>query len=132
MADFGVGMAFHRHMDTNIETDQEIDRLMDLTGPSVGLLYDTGHSVFSGGHPVALLKRNIKRVVHVHCRCAQRFAGEGPSSDESFMQQMLDRVFTVPGDGFIDYPTILRCCTTPATRDGSSVRPSRIPPRRIR
>ena len=45
---------------------------MDLTGPSVGLLFDTGHSVFSGGDPVALLKRNIKRVVHVHCKDARK------------------------------------------------------------
>jgi inosose dehydratase len=109
MADFGVGMAFHHHMGTIIETDQEIDRLMDLTGPSVGLLYDTGHSVFSGGDPVALLKRNIKRVVHVHCKDARKeLLIKARAADESFLQAVLDGVFTVPGDGFIDYPTILK------------------------
>ena len=68
MADFGVGMAFHHHMGTIVETDEETDRLMAVTGEAVGLLYDTGHSAFSGGDPVSLLKRNLDRIVHVHCK----------------------------------------------------------------
>ena len=108
MADFGVGMAFHHHMGTIIETDAEIDRLMAVTGPSMGLLYDTGHCVFSGGDPEALLRRHVKRVVHVHCKDARKdLLDHARATDESFMQSVLDGVFTVPGDGFIDYPTLL-------------------------
>ncbi len=109
MAEFGVGMAFHHHMGTIIETDDEVNRLMDVTGPSVGLLYDTGHSAFSGGDPIALLKRNVSRVVHVHCKDARKdLLQKARTTDESFMQAVLDGVFTVPGDGYIDYPTILK------------------------
>ena len=54
MADFGVRMAFHHHMGTIVETDAEVGLLMRHTGEAVGLLYDTGHSVFSGGDPLAL------------------------------------------------------------------------------
>src|SRR5664279_4382649 len=91
MADFVVRMAFHHHMGTIIETDAEVDRLMDVTAPSVGLLYDTGHSVFSGGDPVALLKRNIKRVVHVHCKDARKeLLTKARASDESFLQAVLE------------------------------------------
>lgn len=108
MADFGVGMAFHHHMGTIVETDDEVDQLMDVTGPSVGLLYDTGHSIFSGGDPVALLKRHVGRVVHVHCKDARKdLLAKARSTDESFMQAVLDGVFTVPGDGFIDYAAVL-------------------------
>jgi inosose dehydratase len=108
MADFGVSMAFHHHMGTIVETDDEVDQLMDVTGPSVGLLFDTGHSIFSGGDPVALLKRHIGRVVHVHCKDARKdLLARARSTDESFMQAVLDGVFTVPGDGFIDYPAVL-------------------------
>ena len=57
MAEFGVGMAFHHHMGTIVETDDEVDRLMSVTGPAVGLLYDSGHCAFSGGQPVALARR---------------------------------------------------------------------------
>ena len=49
MAEFGVMMAFHHHIGTIVETGAEIDRLMAETGPSVGLLFDTGHCLFGGG-----------------------------------------------------------------------------------
>ena len=108
MADFGVGMAFHHHMGTIVETDAEVDRLMASTGPAVGLLYDCGHCVFSGGNPVAMLKRHVARVVHVHCKDARKdLLQKARATDESFMQAVLDGVFTVPGDGFIDFPTLL-------------------------
>ena len=71
MADFGVGMAFHHHMGTIVETDAEVDRLMASTGEAVGLLFDCGHSIFSGGDPIALLRRHVARVVHVHCKDAR-------------------------------------------------------------
>lgn len=109
MAEFGVRMAFHHHMGTVVETDQEVDLLMQHTGPSVGLLFDSGHSVFAGGDPVALAKRHAKRIVHVHCKDSRRAILEAArKNDQSFMGAVLDGIFTVPGDGFIDYPTILK------------------------
>lgn len=109
MADFGVGMAFHHHMGTIIETDAEIDRLMALTGSSVGLLYDTGHCLFSGGDPAALLARHLDRIVHVHCKDARRDVLErARAEDMSFMDAVLAGIFTVPGDGMIDYAALLK------------------------
>ncbi len=108
MADFGVRMAFHHHMGTIVESDAEVDRLMATTGPAVGLLYDTGHCVFSGGNPIAMLKRHVARVVHVHCKDVRAdLVDKARSTDNSFMQAVLDGVFTVPGDGFVDFATIL-------------------------
>ena len=107
MADFGVGMAFHHHMGTIVENDQEVDLLMALTGPAVGLLFDSGHCVFSGGDPTALLQRHVDRVVHVHCKDIRKdMMDRARATDESFMQAVLDSVFTVPGDGFIDFPAL--------------------------
>ena len=109
MDDFGVGLAFHHHMGTVVESDEEVDRLMAVTGPAVGLLYDTGHSAFSGGDPVALVKRHARRIVHVHCKDTRSEAlATARHEDRSFMQAVLDGIFTVPGDGSVDYPTILR------------------------
>jgi inosose dehydratase len=109
MADFGVAMAFHHHMGTIVETDEEIDRLMATTGRSVGLLYDTGHCLFSGGDPAALLARHIGRVVHVHCKDARPdVLAKARAGDMSFMDAVMAGIFTVPGDGMIDYATLLR------------------------
>lgn len=109
MADFGVCMAFHHHMGTIVETDAEVGLLMRHTGEAVGLLYDTGHSIFSGGDPLALIKAQVKRVVHVHCKDTRKTVLErARARDMSFMGAVMEGIFTVPGDGSIDYPAILR------------------------
>jgi len=109
MAEFGVRMAFHHHMGTIVQTDHEIDRMMYNSGESVGLLYDTGHCLFAQGDPAALLSRHIKRVVHVHCRDARRdILNRSIRQDTSFMDAVLDGIFTVPGDGCIGFLPLLR------------------------
>ena len=109
MAAFGVRMAFHHHMGTIVESDEDVDKLMANTGAAVGLLYDTGHSIFAGGDPTTLVRKHVKRVVHVHCKDARRRVFESArANDLSFMSAVLEGIFTVPGDGFIDYGTILK------------------------
>ena len=109
MADFGVRMAFHHHMGTIVESDAEVGLLMKYTGEAVGLLYDTGHSTFSGGDPLSLIKSHVKRVVHVHCKDVRKSVFErARAEDMSFMGAVMEGIFTVPGDGSIDYPAILR------------------------
>lgn len=100
----GIRLAYHHHMGTVIETQEEIDRLMDTTGEAVGLLLDTGHLHYAGGDSVAMIRRYGERLVHVHCKDirADRFA-TARAHDASFLDAVLDGVFTVPGDGSIDY-----------------------------
>lgn len=108
MAAFGVGMAFHHHMGTIVESDADIDALMAHTGEAVGLLYDTGHCAFSGGDPIALLDRHIGRVVHVHCKDVRpEVLAEARRQDMSFMDAVMAGIFTVPGDGTIPYDRLL-------------------------
>ena len=109
MAEFGVGMAFHHHMGTIIQSDVEIDRLMASTGEAAGLLFDSGHCLFAGGDPQTLLSRHIARVVHVHCKDVRRdVLQRAVAEDMTFMQAVLAGVFTVPGDGCIAFPPLLR------------------------
>lgn len=109
MSDFGVQMAFHHHMGTVIETDKEVDRLMDLTDDAVGLLFDSGHCAFSGGEPLALMARHADRVVHVHCKDVRRSVlDQCRHNDKSFMESVLEGIFTVPGDGDLDFIEILK------------------------
>jgi inosose dehydratase len=108
MREFGVAMAFHHHVGTIVETDAEVDRLMSGTGASVGLLLDSGHSSFSGGDPVALAERHAARVAHVHCKDTRLpVLDAARGTDGSFMQAVLDGVFTVPGDGTVAFPAML-------------------------
>ena len=108
MADFGVAMGFHHHMGTVIESDAEVDRLMGLTGEAVGLLFDSGHSSFAGGDPVALARRHAGRINHVHCKDVRpAVIADARARDRSFMDSVIDGIFTVPGDGAVDYAAIL-------------------------
>lgn len=105
----GVALAYHHHMATVVETDDEIDALMAATGPEVGLLVDTGHACYAGGNWLALTERHAERVVHVHCKDIRpAVLAEARRQDMSFLNAILAGVFTVPGDGFIDYDAFAR------------------------
>ena len=104
----GVQLAFHHHMGTVIQTEAEIDRLMAGTSDDVGLLLDTGHLVFAGGDPVAVARRHAGRIVHVHCKDVRAdVLAVVLREDRSFLRAVLDGVFTVPGDGSIDFAALL-------------------------
>jgi inosose dehydratase len=109
MQEFGVGMAFHHHMGTIVESDDEVGLLMRHTGTAVGLLFDSGHSAFAGGNPLGLMQAHVGRVVHVHCKDTRPdILRRARQDDMSFMDAVLAGIFTVPGDGSIDYAPILK------------------------
>ena len=104
----GLSIAYHHHMGTVVQTEAEIDRLMDTTGASVKLLLDTGHATFAGADPVALAHRYRGRIAHVHCKDVRRPVLEAACRDDlSFLDAVVAGVFTVPGDGTVDFPAVL-------------------------
>ena len=104
----GIRLAYHHHMGTVVESEDDIDRLMAATDESVGLLLDTGHLAFAGADPAAIAARYRQRVNHVHCKDVRRGVLERVrAADTSFLDAVLDGVFTVPGDGMIDFTTVL-------------------------
>ncbi|PLY38617.1 myo-inosose-2 dehydratase [Pectobacterium carotovorum] len=103
----GVQIAYHHHMGTVIESAQDVDNLMEHTGPEVGLLLDTGHFTFAGADPVAVAKRWINRINHVHCKDIRPdVLKDVKNRKTSFLDAVLSGVFTVPGDGCVDYPAV--------------------------
>jgi len=104
----GVRLAYHHHMGAYVETPADVDQLMALSGPSVGLLFDTGHITFAGGDALAVLNKHLDRICHVHCKDVRpnvvKLARNG---NWSFLQAVINGAFSVPGDGSIDFPAIL-------------------------
>jgi inosose dehydratase len=108
LAGRGMRLAYHHHMGTVVETEAEIDRLMRVTGPAVGLLLDTGHLTYAGGDVLGVAKRYAHRIVHVHCKDVRpAVLAEARRRDESFLDAVVAGVFTVPGDGCVDYRGLL-------------------------
>lgn len=104
----GMTLAYHHHVGTIIQSEGEIDQLMVMTGDNVTLLLDTGHAVFAGADPVALAKRHRKRITHVHCKDVRADVMRNAlATDSSFLDSVLDGVFAVPGDGCIDFGSVL-------------------------
>lgn len=104
----GVRLAYHHHMGAYVESPEDIDQLMLVTGPEVGLLFDTGHATFGGGDALSLLQRHIHRVVHVHCKDVRpSVIRQARNSNWSFLQSVLNGAFTVPGDGTLDFAALL-------------------------
>jgi sugar phosphate isomerase/epimerase len=95
-------------MGTVVESSEDIAALMAATGPAVKLLLDTGHATFAGADPVKLARDYRARIGHVHCKdvrtavmhCARQ-------EDWSFLDAVVAGVFTVPGDGDVDFPAVL-------------------------
>lgn len=100
----GVRLAYHHHMGTVVESAADIDRLMALTGDAVGLLFDTGHLAYAGADPVAVARRHAARIIHVHAKDARpAVLRDARARDRSFLDAVVDGVFTVPGDGAVDF-----------------------------
>ncbi|HVU32700.1 MAG TPA: myo-inosose-2 dehydratase [Opitutaceae bacterium] len=99
-------IVYHHHMGTVIQAEADLDRL--LAGvPEISLLLDAGHLAFAGIDPVAVARRHAPRIGHVHLKSvrpevARRVHREG----WSFHRAVAGGVFTVAGEGCVDYPAI--------------------------
>lgn len=112
-AKYDVKVAYHHHLGTVVQTKAETDRLMANTDPKlVGLLYDTGHIAVSDGDYMSLLNDNLDRVVHVHFKDVRK-AKEKENRDQglTFKQSFLNGMFTVPGDGDLDFKPVFKALT---------------------
>tara|TARA_B100001121_G_scaffold124683_1_gene109338 strand:+ start:24 stop:923 length:900 start_codon:yes stop_codon:yes gene_type:complete len=108
LEDEGMPLAYHHHMGTVIETQQDTERLLENTSDQVKLILDTGHMLFAGGDSIEVINNFKKRIIHVHCKDMRKNVLEKSLKDDlSFRQSFLEGAFTVPGDGFINYEPLL-------------------------
>ena len=104
----GVTLNYHHHMGTVVQSAEEIDQLMEETPDEVHLLLDTGHAAYAGADPAELASKYGARIGHIHCKDVRpRVLKRSLNDDSSFLSAVLNGVFTVPGDGCVDYKTIL-------------------------
>lgn len=105
----GVRLVYHHHMGTVVQSEADIDALMAATGPSMHLLLDTGHATWGGADPAALAARYRDRISHVHAKDVRAdVMARAAAEDWSFLHSVVEGVYTVPGDGMVDYPAVFR------------------------
>ncbi|WP_439794637.1 TIM barrel protein [Sinorhizobium meliloti] len=127
MAEFGVGLAFHHHMGTIVETDEDVDRLMSVTGERVGLLFDSGHSAFSGG----ILWLCVSAMPNASSTCTVRmcavmFCARPEKGTSASWTPFLRASLPFPATEVSIFPRSLKPSPKPAIAAGSSYKQSRI------
>ena len=102
--DVGLPMSYHSHMGTIIQSESDVEKLLELTNEKTYFLYDSGHLFFAQADYQKLLNKYISRVNHVHCKDIRKnILYKSLLKDNSFKDAFLKGVFTVPGDGCINY-----------------------------
>jgi inosose dehydratase len=109
LAATGMRLAYHHHLGTVVESGEDLERFLESTGPSVGMTIDTGHAALGGVDAVSLIRNHPQRVAHVHCKDIRGEIFRKIKADGgSFLSGVLDGMFTVPGDGDIDFRKVVQ------------------------
>ena len=66
IADYGMVQALHPHLRTIVETEDDVNRVLDTS--DVGWTHDTGHLQIGGTDPVRFAKEAFDRIRHVHLK----------------------------------------------------------------
>ncbi|MDI3336839.1 myo-inosose-2 dehydratase [Defluviimonas aestuarii] len=107
VTDRGMPFAYHHHMGSIIEAEEDVNWLMEGSSSEVKLCFDTGHLLFGGGDVMATLNRWGDRVHHVHYKDIRPdVVTDVRANDRSFLDAVIAGAFTVPGDGCIDFQAV--------------------------
>ena len=109
MEEYGIKLSYHHHIGTMVQTDDEVERLMNETHPDyVGLNYDCGHFSLANVNPVDAFEKYHNRVNHIHLKDIRTAIKElTEKEDLSFLDAVRKGVFTVPGDGDLPIDSII-------------------------
>ena len=105
----GVRLVYHHHVGTVVQSAEDVEAFMQATGPAVHLLLDTGHLTFAGADPVVVARRWRGRISHVHCKDVRLDVMRRVVAENlSFLDAVIEGVYTVPGDGGVDFVSVLK------------------------
>ena len=134
LKEMGITLAYHHHLKMLVERAEEIDAFCQSTRDEVGLLLDTGHAYAAGADYAEIIRKFGSRVVHIHLKDVRRETLElARKNDWSFNSAVREGMFTVPGDGDIDFSAIGEFLRTSGYRGWVVVEaeqdPAKAPPR---
>jgi inosose dehydratase len=109
-SDFGLDLVFHPHVATYVETPQECERFFDVTSHTgIGLCLDTGHCDYGGGDTIIEAGKfaSVLRFLHIK-DVDTKVLQEARRKKLNFEQAIEEKVFTIIGQGSIDFPALFR------------------------
>jgi len=108
--EFGLDLVFHPHVATYVETPEECELFYDATShTNVGLCLDTGHCVYGHGDSVKEAEKYKDKLRYVHIKdCDVKVLDEARRNKWTFDEAIEHKVFTVIGQGNIDFPAFFQ------------------------
>jgi inosose dehydratase len=108
--EFGLDLVFHPHVATYVETPEECEKFFDATShTNVGLCLDTGHCVYGQGDSVKEAEKYKSKLRFVHIKdCNAKVLKQARIKQWTFEEAIEHKVFTVIGQGNIDFPALFR------------------------
>jgi inosose dehydratase len=108
--EFGLDLVFHPHVATYVETPEECDKFFDATShTNIGLCLDTGHCMYGHGDSVREAEKYKSKLRLVHIKdCKAKVLAEARRNRWTFEEAIEHKVFTVIGQGDIDFPEFFR------------------------
>lgn len=101
-AKFGFVGLFHPHVDSHVQTEEQIERFLMTT--TVDLCFDTGHHVYGGGEPISFYKKWAKRIPYIHIKdCDLAVKAKMDENKWSFAKAVTEDIMVEPGNGSIDF-----------------------------
>jgi inosose dehydratase len=90
-----------------VEKAEEIVAFCEATGDKVGLLLDTGHAYAAGADYGQIIQKFGNRIVHIHLKDVRgKVLASVRERDLSFNAAVREGLFTVPGDGDLDFAEV--------------------------
>ncbi|MBE8182405.1 MAG: TIM barrel protein, partial [Candidatus Portiera sp.] len=108
LKDIDMPMSYHPHIATVIESESDIDRMLEEC-PNLDLLFDGGHLAYAGADPLNIWRKYEAKINHIHLKDVRlKEIEDVRANNKSFLEGVLAGTFTVPGDGDIDYDAIMK------------------------
>jgi len=109
-AEFGLGLVFHPHVATFVETSLETECLFNaLAATKVGLCLDTGHCAYGGGDPTDEARKYRSLLWYVHIKDVNpAVLGRARQQKLDFESAVGAGVFSPIGQGCIDFQGFFR------------------------
>ncbi|MDO4549034.1 MAG: sugar phosphate isomerase/epimerase [Clostridia bacterium] len=106
----GLVPAFHPHVDCHVQTEAEIERLLEDT--DVGLCFDLGHHVYGGGEPISFYRKHSDRIPYIHIKdCDMKVKARMDAEKWSFARAVTEDIMVEPGRGSIDFKQMYAALT---------------------
>lgn len=98
---YGLEIVFHPHAQSHIETEEQIQRLLDDT--DINLCLDTGHHAYADGDPVAFMKKHHKRIPYLHVKsCDLKVREKMQRENWPFAKAVSNDIMCEPELGVVD------------------------------